>query len=412
MTTNERLLKCHKTLKTPSLFINARTKIEGKLISETVIRYPLNKANNGINQIDGIVISSGDHSKIAPFLVPDIRAHLDPDFYSTDKRIRLVDPAIHFLFSGLERDKDACCSVIEEWTPKLANIVNSIAEIKSMREKIDQSIKQIYPFLDAVLIQRLLEFQIRANADILITPSVPLSSPRRINDQTEKTREMNRQGRVLLDTVLSRYKDERDLMNLTVLSPSVLTSANLDNILDATLQGNPDIVGIRLMNLDEKNSAETKNLLQFLKLLSSSGKPLVVFNVREFGYVTFCYGASAISMPIAKSPYMTRKKGSEKAPHEGSYYHSIDMIDYSYKDFPDKIRAKSYKLPCHCEICDEFGSFTKIEKKQWNYFRKVHFLLVKNMEMQELRKTDVPLNVALKDKFGRSEKTAYVSFLP
>lgn len=412
MITNEKLLKCGKILKTPSLFINAKTKADGKLIKETIIRYPLNKANNGISQIDGIVISSGDYSAVAPFLVPDIRAQLDPSFYSADKRIRLIDPATHFLFSGLEKDKDACCSVVEKWLPQLSNVVNSVARIDAQKEKLDSSIQRIYPLLDAVLIQRLLEFQIRANADILINPSVPFSSSRRINDQAEKTREMNRQGRVLLDTVLSRYKEQRDLMNLTVLNPSVLASTYVDNILDATLQGNPDIIGIRLMNLDEKNSVETMNFLKFLKTLSSSGKPIVVFNVREFGYVTFCYGANAISMPIAKSPYMTKKKASEKAPHEGSYYHSIEMIDYSYRSFPDNIRAKNYKLPCHCEICDEFGSFTKIEKKQWNYFRKVHFLLVKNMEMQELRKTDVPLNIALKDKFGRSQKTGYVAFLP
>jgi hypothetical protein len=413
--TNERLLKCGKTLKTPSLFINARTKADVKLINKTIIRYPwkkANKANDGINQVDGIVISSGDYPAVSPFLVPDIRTQLDPNFYSIDRRIRIIDPAIHFLFSGLEKDKSACCNVVEEWLPQLSSVVDSVAQIDSQKEKLDSSIRKIYPMLDAALIQRLLEFQIRADADILINPSVPLSSPRRINDQTEKTREMNRQGRVLLDTVLPRYKNLRDLMNLTVLDPSVLTSANMDSILDATLQGNPDMIGVRLMSFDEKNSVEAMNFLKFLKTLSSSGKPIVVFNVREFGYVAFCYGASAISMPIAKSPYMRKKKASERAPPQGSYYHYYDMIDYAYKDFPDIIRAKNYKLPCHCEICAEFDSFLNIERKKWNYVRKVHFLLVKNMEMQEFRSTNVPLNTALKDKFGRSRKTAYVEFLP
>lgn len=116
-----------------------------------------------------------------------------------------------------------------------------------------------------------------------------------------------------------------------------------------------------------------------------------------------------------KTAYVSNKqeKCAEEPPkREGSYYHSIDMIDYSYTNLPDKIRANNYMLPCHCEICNQFGSLLKINKKYWNYFRKVHFLLVKNMEMQELRETKVPFNVALKDKFGRSEKTGYVSFLP
>jgi len=405
-------LKCGKTLKNPSLFINPRTKTEGKLVAETISRYPLNETHDGISQIDGITISIGDYSEIVPYLAPNLKSSFDPNHYSADKRIRIVDPSLYILFTGLDSDKEACCGVMGQWVQQLSTIVNRITKIKSQKEKTDQCIQQIYPLFDVKLTQNLLEYQIRANASILINPSVPLSSPRRVNAQTEKTREMNRQGRVLLDTVLSRFKEQRDLMNLIALSPSVLTSANVDDILDATMQGNPDLLGIRLMNLDEKNVAETKSLLQFLKTLSASGKPVFVFNVREFGYVAFCYGVAAISMPIARSPYMTRKKGSEKPVREGSYYHYYDMVDYPYRKFQDMVRADSYRLPCHCEICDGYNSFLKIERKQWNYFRKVHFLLVKNMEMLELRKTDVPFEVALKDKFGRSERTGYVSLLP
>jgi hypothetical protein len=116
-------------------------------------------------------------------------------------------------------------------------------------------------------------------------------------------------------------------------------------------------------------------------------------------------------MPIAKSPYTTRKKESEKPVKEGSYYHPIDMIDYSYQRLPDQIRAKNYQLPCHCEICNKFASLLKVGIKQWNFFRKVHFLLVKNMELKEFRETKVLLNAALSDKFGRSQRTGYIPFL-
>ena len=64
------------------------------------------------------------------------------------------------------------------------------------------------------------------------------------------------------------------------------------------------------MNLNEKPE-EIRNLLKFIKSLSSSGKPVIVFNVREFGYVTFCHGVTAISMPIATSPYTTRGRSGE-----------------------------------------------------------------------------------------------------
>jgi hypothetical protein len=403
-------LKCGKPLKNPSLFVKLKTKKDGNLVRETVFRYPIDKTHDGINQIDGFSIPIGNYSKIAPFLSPDIKSSIDENHYSVNKRLCLIDPSLYFLFMGLDTDKANCCDLIDEWTPEISPVVTRIASLKL--EKTDQIIKQIYPLLDVVLIRNLLEYQIKKNASILINPSVPLSSSRMINEQVEKMREMNKNGRILFDTLLTRFNTQRDLMNMATLSPSMLTSANIDNIMDAIMQGTPDLIGVRLMNLDEKKPDEIKSLLQFVKNLSSSGKPVFVFNVREFGYVTLCYGASVISTPIAKSPYTTRGKSGEPPKREGSYYHSIDMVDYPHARLPDKIRENNYRLPCHCEICDQFESFLKVDKKQWNYFRKVHFLLLKNMEMQELRKTEAPLNVALKDKFGRSLRTGYIPFLP
>lgn len=410
---NEIVLKNGQTLKNPSLFLELRSKNEGKLVKETNFRYPLDRnAHDGINQIDGFNISICNFSKVAPYLTPDLKSAFGEDCYSMNERICLIDPSLYFLFMGSASDKKKSCEIMGNWVPSLSSILENISSVKSQRIKLDMAIRDIYPLLDIVLTRNLLEYQIKHNASILINPSVPLSSSRRIISQVEKMREMNRTGRVLLDTLLTRYKTKRDLMNMAVLNPSVLTSANRDNVIDAMLQGRPDLLGIRLMNLDEQNTSVVNSFLQFIKDLSRSGKPIFVFNVREFGYVTYCYDSSVISMPIAKSPYTTRKKGSEPPVREGSYYHSINMVDYSYARLPEEIRGNNYRFPCHCEICQQFGSFLKIDKKQWNYFRKVHFLLLKNMEMQELRKTEVPLNVALKDKFGRSKKTAYIPFLP
>lgn len=410
---NEILLKNGQILKNPSLFVELKTKNGGHLVKETIFRYPINKeAYDGVSQIDGLSIPIGNYPKIAPYISPDIKSAFDNKHYSIDKRLRLIDPSLYFLFMGLTSDKKCSCDLVKDWAPKIPPIVNSISKLKVPREKTDRVVKDIYPLLDVVLIRNLLEYQIKKNASILINPSVPLSSSRVINEQVEKMREMHRNGRILFDTLLTRYNAKRDLMNIASLSPAMLTSYTIDNIIDAIMQGTPDLIGIRLMNLDERNLAEMQSFLNFVKTLSSSGKPVIVFNVREFGYVTLCYGASAISTPIAKSPYTTRGKSDSVPKKEGSYYHPIDMIDYSYENLPEQIRATNYRLPCHCEICDKFVSFLNIDKKQWNYFRKVHFLLVKNMEIQELRKTDVPFNIALKDKFGRSKRTGYIPLLP
>ncbi len=410
MIRNEMQLKSKITLKNPALFVEVKTKNEAKLIREAVSRYPVNKAHDGLNQIDGLSIPIGNYHQIASFLGADLKSAFDENHYSLDKRIRLIDPSLYFLFMGKAQDKKNCCELIKQWAPKIPPIVQSIADSRLPREKTDRVIRELYPLLDVVLIRNLLQFQIEKHASILINPSVPLSSRRMVNHQVEKTREMNRTGRILFDTLLTRFNTERDLMNLVTLSPSILTADNVDNIMDAVMQGTPDIIGVRLMNLNEKPE-EVRNLLKFIKSLSSSGKPVIVFNVREFGYVTFCHGATAISTPIATSAYTTMGKRGEPPKRLGSYYHCIDMVDYSHENLPDKIRSENYKLPCHCEICNGFSSFLDIEKKRWNIVRKVHFLLVKNMEMQELRKTDVPFEIALADKFGRSLRTGYVPFL-
>ena len=139
-------------------------------------------------------IPIGNYPQIANFLGADLKSTFDETHYSLDKRIRLIDPSLYFLFMGKTSDKKNCCNLIEQWTPKIPPIIQSIANERIPREKTDRVIREIYPLLDVVLIRNLLQYQIEKHASILINPSVPLSSGRMINHQVEKTREMNRTG--------------------------------------------------------------------------------------------------------------------------------------------------------------------------------------------------------------------------
>lgn len=425
-------LKCGKTFSAQSLFINPQTKKEGQILATCINRYPVNKNHDGLNQIEGIIASIKDWSKISPFYRRGLRSYIKEDKYRLFDRIRLIDPSLYIPFQGMKSHKEAFCKEVE-WLPELWSIVNRISSIRSQKLKIESYMREIYPLLDSVAIKGFFEFQIRNNADILISPSVPITSPLWIADQVEKMSEMNRESRILLDTTLTRYKDIRDLMNLMSINISSLRETYYEDIKKALLRNRPDIIGIRIMNMDDEKIPEIETFLKFLKELKTCNKynyldeqykeeideeekeipriPIFVFNVREFGYVTFCHGADVISMPIAKSPYITRMKGGVRPPSRGSYYHPIDMIDYRYEELRTITRPKNYRFPCHCEICENFTSLVKVDKPYWNEFRKVHFLLIKNMEIKEFRETKVPLKTALADKFGRSKKTAYVSFL-
>ena len=72
----------------------------------------------------------------------------------------------------------------------------------------------------------------------------------------EKMGEMNRQSGILRSTILQKYKEPKDYLNLVALNPSVLKPEFFDDIRNALIQGNPDMIGIRLMNLNEKNKTK------------------------------------------------------------------------------------------------------------------------------------------------------------
>ncbi len=405
------ILKSGKNIRTPALFVNIRTKKEAHLLKETINRYPIDKNNDGLNHIDGIVVSIKDYQTVSPFLVKDKIDEFAVGKYPIDARTLIIDPSCYLPFMGSDPDKQAFCKTVVQWIPELQNIIDQITVLESQKSKIEEYMKRIYPLLDVTVIRSFLEFQMEKNADILICPSVPLSSPRMLKDQIGKMGEMNSAGGILINTIFQKYEKPRDIMNLAALNPSVLAPEYFDEIRDAMMQGKPDMLGIYLMNLDEKDVVETKTFLKFLKELAGTKIPILLFNVREFGYVTFCHGANIISMPIGRSPYTTRTKGTEKPVREGKYYHPIAMIDYAYLRLRDETRSHNYRLPCHCEICDKFGTLLKVDKKYWNDFRKIHFLLVKDMEIKEFREAVVDLKIALQDKFGRSERTSYVTFL-
>lgn len=87
------------------------------------------------------------------------------------------------------------------------------------------------------------------------------------------------------------------------------------------------------------------------------------------------------------------------------------MTDDTYERLCDKTRSNNYRLPCHCEVCEKYGKVISVEEEVWNDFRRAHFLLVKSGEIKEIRNAPEPLKIALKDKFGRSEQTAWLPYL-
>ena len=408
MTVEKILLNSGKEFNFPSMFVELKYASEGRILRELVVRYSKNLANGSIDQIEGIMISIKKWEEISKFIFLGYISN-EPTYKLTD-RILLMDPSLHLLFTGTESDKISLLDAINA-SKEIRKTVNNISAISSQKEKTNQKISRLYPLLDSRLIRDILEYQIMNGTDILISPSTPVTSLRRIDEQIEKTKEMNRVSKILLDTVFSGVQEEKDLMHLLSLRLSVLKPDYIDLLKEALLINNPDHIGIRVMSLYENNPSQIWAFLRFIEELSKTKIPIHIFNVREFGYIALCYGANTITTPIAADPYFIRGLSDEAPPRRGAYYHPIDMTNDTYELLLEKTRSNNYKFPCHCEICKRFEKIIKIDKDNWNEFRRIHFLLVKNMEMKELRETQTPLKISLKDKIARAQQTVWLPYL-
>jgi hypothetical protein len=403
MTSSDIDLKCGKKLKFPSMFINIKNNMEARILRNIITAY---KNSDGINQIDGIYISIKDWNKVSGLIKT---SYIEKPNYPLTDRTILIDPSLYLLFSGFDDDKISLSDSIPQLEP-LQPIINEISKHTSQRDKIYENIDKVYPLLDSRVIYGFIESQITNNADIIMAPTTPISSQTKVEEQIKKNKEMNRASKILFDTVFSAYKDKKDFMNVLPLRPSVIKTDNLELLKDAILINNPDQLGVQLLGLDETNSNQISLLLKLIKDLSETNKPLHILNVREFGYVTFCYGANSLATPIAVDPYPGISISDQPIPRRGSYYHYLDMTDDSYEILLGKTRP-TYDFPCHCEICIRNKKAMDIGESFWNEFRRVHFLLVKNMEMKELRERNAPLKDALRDKFSRSSQTVWIPYL-
>ena len=407
MSINKISLKSGKILEFPCMFINLKNNSEAEILRIIEARYPQNTNHNGINNIEGLSVSIKDWQDISKYF--SMGYIINEPQYRLKDRVLIIDPSLYILFSGTENDKTSLLSTISQ-SFDIQKVVTGISNMPQ-KNKSNQNIDELYPLLDTKFIRMLLEYQIKNHGDIIISPSTPITSLNRIEEQIEKSKEMNRISKILFDTVFSAVKDERDLMHVLSLRLSALKSNYIEELKEAVLINNPDQIGIRIMGLDEGNTSQIWSLLNFIQELSQSNKPIHIFNVREFGYVTYCYGAKSITTPIASDPYFVRAISNEPVPRRGAFYHPKDMTDDSYDILLAKTRSNNYTFPCYCEICERFGKIMSVNKPDWNEFRRIHFLLVKNMEIKELKTVKVSIKEALKDKFARSQQTTWLPYL-
>jgi len=267
--------------------------------------------------------------------------------------------------------------------------------------------------IDLRTIRDLMQFSFDKESDILVRPTVPITSTRHVQAQVDKAIQMIKHSKTLLTTVFSKWENKIDEMNVVTISASAVIRENFNILSELALAGKPDHIGIRIMNLNNKNESQLRYVLDFLKQLNEDMitqdylRPVHLMNVDTFGWIGYCYGACSATMPIAIDPYYaSRGHGAEFVPpQKGQYYHIQKRTYVSYNRLREDTMGATipFQLPCYCEACQHYGTILEVDKKtDWNTFRRVHEVLARDIEISEIREAKAPIHRAVKDMLARA----------
>lgn len=405
-------LKSGKSYTSPSLFVHPQTRDDVSAL------WTMDEKNKTTN-IDGVYVSLPDLKYIGSKLGFDTQ----PLFNETKKTVRdkilLIDPNLDKLLGGMEdvKQKMFATGRFDKRIQKLLKEIK-LADLTST-EKSLRIMDEIYPLLQ---VKPLMDLQVDANVDVIIAPCIPISSKTKLLDRFNFATQMLKNARILLDTSsLKRFKDTKDLMNVLTLSKSIITDErNFHSLFELLLCNDPDFVGIKIDRIQESDSPSQITLFKFFREFHEYAKiktgndapPMHLLNVNELGYVGYCNAVSNIVCPIGHSPsypFMRKKGGGATTTHierdtAMKYYHPIDM------DYP-RFNLQN-PFPCACSICEPPNTADNVPYKERPLHNRKHWLEVKDDEIRQLRETPVRLDIALRDKLARANRTQLLAYLP
>lgn len=404
-------LKSGKTYTAPSCFIYAQNDFDVKAL------WQIDKKDK-LTNIDGIYLSLSNYKQINRKLGFNAKPLFNSNRITLRDKIFLLDPSIDKLLSGGQDDKQKMFAT-GKFDRRIQRIMH---EIKSSDlTQPEKSLKIMYEVYPLLRVKPLIEIQTESNADMIISPCINISSKTRLTERFAFARQMLMDTRTLLETSsLKKYKETKDLMNLVTLSGNIITDErNFHSLFDLLLCNNPDHVGIKIDRILESNSPAQITLFEFFREFHEYARrktgnkppPMHFVNVDELGYVSYCNAVSNIICPIGRPSYpFLRKKGGATSTAtveidtSTTYYHPINM------DYP-KFRLQN-PFPCACSVCASKQKAENVPRKEQPLHNREHWLETKDGEIQELRTTPVLLNIALRDKLARSNRTQLVAYIP
>ena len=141
-------LKSGKTFTAPSLFVNPQHALDAKALW-------LADDNYGLPHIDGIYLRLLDFKKVFSSLALNAQSLIPADRPTLREKIRMIDPSLDFLLSGMNKDK---IKMLETgfFDNKVKRAVNRIIKSEMTNsEKTKVVINDVYPHLQS---RNLMEF--------------------------------------------------------------------------------------------------------------------------------------------------------------------------------------------------------------------------------------------------------------
>lgn len=396
-----------RTYEIPAFFPNPQTGPQATLLRELISQHDL-------NTITGVVVNLEDMDYVRDDLgLESTRLPSSGPGNDMKDMTFAVIPDLTSLFGVLTR-RGAQTIFDLGVLPQTVSDRFEIADAETGDVGRHMKMMGLYPLLaDEECIRSLFDYEIAQGADFVSPPSIPINSKLDFDAQLIGQRYIfEKSAEVTVDDYLD---DDRDLMHVVSLDPSVFDSnrrSRVEDIVQLLSDPEPDVAAVKLTNFtieSRQDNQSTMNALQEVRARTES--EIYFLNVREFGLISFLYGVDVISSPIASSPYLRISEG--QPPRRGNYYHKEDLEDYSRDDLMMKrsIRRNNYRFPCDCEACSAAGRIHQLDPIDWNDNRRRHFIFTKESEVRQLRDTTKPLNEALRDKFGRSEHPEFTAYL-
>ena len=402
-------LKNGKSFTSPSLFVIPRNSYDIQALWSVDNR-------NHLSHIDGVYVFLSDYKQL-PRLGFSTQSIVNQRRSTIREKIFLIDPSLDAL-TGMQdaRQKMFATGAFDPQIRKKLDDISSSALQNS--QKSSQILSEVYPLLQ---VKPLMEVQVKANTDMIISPCIPITSKAKLSSRINFAREMLMDTRTLLETSsLKQYRDRKDLMNVIILSKRVLSDEdNFYKIFDLLLCNDPDHVGIKIDGVPESDTIGQLSILNFFQgfykytihKLDNHSPPLHFINVNELGYPSYCHAVSNIVCPMQKSPFhpfnrrsKTRLSQNTNQDSSLNYYHPINM------DYP-KFKLQN-PFPCSCNDCQKYESAINVPYKKRRMHARCHWLEIKDGEIREFRETRARLDIALRDKFARSNRTQLVAYLP